>query len=212
MSYELADGSLSTDYEIGDTFVYNDPKGEDNGTFRNGSVIKFLRDDKSDCPLFSLVEGKCLDNSNELRGTETSYAMWKKLTKYSETPVVKEQDPEVIIKQPDAFVRITQDEYDSLIDEINMLRELVAELTVVKEEQTFKPISEMTLEDWRQAERERWVFQTEHRGLVTVCDVDSDLQDLIPIQLESGEGNTWYVGLDGGDIDQESWTVVKRVK
>jgi hypothetical protein len=42
--------------------------------------------------------------------------------------------------------------------------------------------------------------------------VDSDLQDLIPIQLESGEGNTWYVGLDGGDIDQEGWTVVKRVK
>jgi hypothetical protein len=171
----------------------------------------------------------------------------------------KEQDPDVVIKQSD---------YDSLVDEINMLRELVAEITletdytalgqqastyrVLNEKMlkhqsykqgdggstregellgqldtlfaaydslasgasntTFKHISEMTLEDWRQAERERWVFQTEHQGLVTVRNVDSNLRDLIPLLLESGEGNTWYVGLDGGDIDQEGWTVVKRVK
>lgn len=77
MSYELADGSLSTDYKEGDLFVYNDPKGQDNGTFRNGSVIKFLRDDRSDCPLFSLVQGDCFGDTKDLCDAETAYAMWK---------------------------------------------------------------------------------------------------------------------------------------
>jgi len=165
-------------------------------------------------------------------------------------------------------VAITQDEYDSLIDEINMLRDLVAEITLETDytalgqqastyrslnekmmkhqsykrgdggstregellEQldtlfaaydslasgtsntTFKPISEMTLEDWQQAENERWVFQTEHRGLLTVCDVDCHPQDSIPILLEAVNGQTWYVGKDGTDSDNKGWTVVKRVK
>lgn len=172
---------------------------------------------------------------------------------------VTEQDPEVTIRQS---------EVDAYIDEINMLRELVAEITLETDytalgqqastyralnekmlkhqsykqgdggstregellEQldtlfaaydslasgasntTFKPISEMTLEDWQQAENERWVFQTEHRGLLTVCDVDCHPQDSIPILLEAVNGQTWYVGKDGTDSDNKGWTVVKRVK
>jgi hypothetical protein len=204
MSYKLADGSLSTDYEVGDTFVYNDPKGENNGTFRNGSVVKLLTNDGSDCPLFSLYIGECLiqvgrDDDNN----PTAYAAWDKLTKHSKTLSVEKQDPEVVIKQSD---------YDSLVDEINMLRELVAELTAVKEEQQFKPISEMTLEDWQQALEEGWKFSTHYMGDVTVYDVDSQPADLIPILVENAVGNTWYIGIDGTDIDSEGWTVVQRVK
>lgn len=207
MSYELADGSLSTDYKEGDLF-FGGFVGADRETpqFVEGSIVRLERLDDTPCPCFKLVEGAFSDTVEPF-DDNLIYEDWACLKKYT----VKEQDPETIIKQPDAYVRITQDEYDSLIDEINMLRELVAELTSVKEEQ-FKPISEMTLEDWKQAERERWVFQTEQRGLVTVSDVDSNLQDLLPIQLESGGDGTWYVGLDGGDIDQEGWTVVERVK
>lgn len=108
-------------------------------------------------------------------------------------------------------VWIEQEFYDSLIDEINMLRELVAELTAVKEEQ-FKPISEMTLEDWQQAMKEGWKFDTLHRGNVTVYEVSTDTTDSIPLLLENAVGNTWYVGFDGQDNDHHGWTVVKRVK
>lgn len=92
----------------------------------------------------------------------------EKLTKYSETPVVKEQDPEVTIRQS---------EVDAYIDEINMLRELVAELTsvetIVKEEQQFKPISEMTLEDWQQAMEEGALFEYYNGSTLTLSEVNT---------------------------------------
>jgi hypothetical protein len=119
----------------------------------------------------------------------------------------KEQDPEVTIRQS---------EVDAYIDEINMLRELVAELTTVKEgqqfEQQFKPISEMTLEDWQQAKEGGWEFETLHKGTVTVHEVSTYTRDSVPLLLENARGNTWYIGLDGTDVDNEGWTIVKRVK
>jgi hypothetical protein len=152
--------------------------------------------------------------------------IWKVVDETAE-----EQDPEVIIKQSDAFVRITQEEYDSLIDEINMLRELVAEITLEtdytalgqqastyralnekmlkhhsykkgdggstregelldqldtlfaaydslagkQKEQQFRPISEMTLEDWQQAMEEGWEFLDNYGYVNTVTKVTDEV-------------------------------------
>lgn len=76
----------------------------------------------------------------------------------------------VILKEvstdSDPNVTIKQSELDALIDEINMLRECVADMNKLLEEKlkentapTFKPISEMTMEDWKQAKKEGWVFE-----------------------------------------------------
>ena len=205
MSYKLADGSLSTDYEEGDLFIYVDPRGVDHGTFRNGSVVELLTDDGTDCPLFGLVRGECFNDTNEHGIVETSYASWEKLTRYSRTSVAKEQDPDVSIKQSD---------YDSLVDEINMLRECVADMNKLLEEKlteeapTFKPISEMTMEDWKQAKKEGWVFETEARGSATV--IDLCFKEEI-VRLETSRGY-WWVDSKGYDDDQSGYTVVKRIQ
>jgi hypothetical protein len=47
MSYRLADGSMSTDYEIGDEFHY----------FVDGDVYRYYREDGSSCPWFTNNEG-----------------------------------------------------------------------------------------------------------------------------------------------------------
>jgi hypothetical protein len=43
MSHRLADGSMSTDYEIGDEFHY----------FGDGDVYRYHREDGSSCPWFT---------------------------------------------------------------------------------------------------------------------------------------------------------------
>jgi hypothetical protein len=167
--------------------------------------------------------------------------------------------------QTDPDVTIKQSEVDAYVDEINMLRELVAEITLETDytalgqqastyralnekmtkhrsykqgdglstregelleqldvlfeaydisagKQQFKPVSEMTLDDWSRAKKEGWKFSTHYMGDVTVYDVDCQPRDLIPILVENAVGNTWYIGIDGTDIDNEGWTLVKRVK
>jgi hypothetical protein len=201
MSYKLADGSLSTDYKLGDLFVYNDARGDDYGTYSGGSIVKFLKNDGSDCPLFSLVEGECFDDTFESCDTKTSYASWEKLTRYSGVSVAKEQDPDVVIKQSD---------YDSLVDEINMLRELVAELTSVKEEQQFNPISEMTLEDWQQAKDEGWEFETREGDVISATTLWS-LSDAYPVRCSNGLAYTirGYFWDSGKENDAD---IIKRIK
>ena len=54
LGYQLADGSWSSQYKIGDKFVAI--KGI---IFSEGSIVEFIRDDSSWCPLFELVEGRC---------------------------------------------------------------------------------------------------------------------------------------------------------
>ena len=196
MSYELADGSLSRDYKIGDLFVYNDIRGDNYGTYSCGSIVKFLRNDGSSCPLFGLVEGECFSDTRESCDAKTSYASWEKLTRYSGTSVTKEQDPDVVIKQSD---------YDSLVDEINMLRELVAELTSVKEEQQFKPISEMTLEDWVRAKEECWEFEDRDGA---VCEVECVTDGVVMFHNYAMGFNS-----NGTHIHYpEQYSIVKRIK
>jgi hypothetical protein len=116
---------------------------------------------------------------------------WKVVDEYG-----KEQDPDVVIKQSD---------YDSLVDEINMLRELVAELTSVKEEQQFKPISEMTLEDWVRAKEECWEFEDRDGA---VCEVECVTDGVVMFHNYAMGFNS-----NGTHIHYpEQYSIVKRIK
>lgn len=53
--YKLADGTMSTDYQVGDKFVVV----EDSSFFREGQVITLFRDDESVCPWFDEEESPC---------------------------------------------------------------------------------------------------------------------------------------------------------
>lgn len=219
MSYRLADGTLSTDYTEGDLFV-GGFVGADGETpqFLSGSIVRLDRDDTTHCPYFELIEGSFEPDTCAVG--DYIYEDWACLKKYT----VKEHDPEVTIRQS---------EYDSLVDEINMLRELVAEITLetdytalgqqastyralnekmtkhpsykqgdgrstregelleqldvlfeaydnlvyVDKEQQFKPISEMTLEDWQQAMEEGLEFEYYDGSKLTIELTSTRLDD-----------------------------------
>ena len=72
LSYKLADGSLSSDYEVGDTFVVY--RIGHSAYFHEGDVITFKNDDGTHCPWFSSVD------------SARSYATyWKNLIPTEET-------------------------------------------------------------------------------------------------------------------------------
>jgi hypothetical protein len=91
----------------------------------------------------------------------------------------------VIIEEPSPLVEITQDEYNTLVEEINLLQDLLAGANKRIEEleaqptgclpKQFKPISEMTLEDWEQVEKEYAVFLTSQSEEVIIEDVNNGL-------------------------------------
>ncbi len=166
--------------------------------------------------------------------------------------VTEDQDPEVTIRQS---------EVDAYIDEINMLRELVAEITLetdytalgqqastyrslnekmlshrsykqgdggsTRESEllgqldtlfaaydslasgtsntTFKPISEMTLEDWQQALEEGWEFEDRYGE---VCEVELLKEDAVMFC-------NYVIGFEfnGEHLEYpEHYSIVKRVK
>lgn len=75
--YKLADGSLSTDYKLGDKFVL-----VETSEFRVDSVVSLFRDDESCAPLFKLVSGFCdWDNCN---GEPGAWEYWSNLKPYKE--------------------------------------------------------------------------------------------------------------------------------
>lgn len=114
--------------------------------------------------------------------------------------------------QTDPLVTIKQSEYDDLISEINALQELVKELSAPQDttcDNTFKPISEYTLEDWKQACVEDWEFECRDGDVVQIINVDEE-DVTYPVK---GTDNYWrdvkgfwYTGrTDSGDI-------VKRIR
>ena len=52
MAYKLADGSLSTDYKVGDRFVVLQ-----GGSISIGSIVKLYKDDGTNAPMFKVIEG-----------------------------------------------------------------------------------------------------------------------------------------------------------
>lgn len=99
---------------------------------------------------------------------------------YSKSSLLKQiKNGGVIVvgsEQQDPLVTIPQSEYDNLIDEINMLQELVAELSKTNVNlatdypEQFKPISEYTLADWELAREEDWVFECHNGSKVRIME------------------------------------------
>lgn len=65
--YQLADGSWSSEYKVGDKFLFSWNKQH---KFRQGEVVVYIEDDDSDSPRFM--------NSSE----EKAYCYWSSLSKY----------------------------------------------------------------------------------------------------------------------------------
>jgi hypothetical protein len=76
------------------------------------------------------------------------------------------------------IVEITQDEYTNLIEEINLLQDLLAEannrIVELEAKSKFKPIKDMTYNDWVVACREGQEFKTRGGEIVTVIEMDDE--------------------------------------
>lgn len=82
----------------------------------------------------------------------------------------------VIIEQLSPFVSITQYEYDSMVEEINLLQELLAEannrIVEMETKSKFKPVKDMTFDDWKQAKEKGHKFKTRCGHTVSVHELD----------------------------------------
>lgn len=119
----------------------------------------------------------------------------------------------------EVMVEITQTEYDSLIEEINLLRELLAEANIkladclldkmedisiriktlnesIPEPTVLKPIDEYTMEDWEQARDEKWVFELYDGNYLSVHNVYFDVDEYYPVVTSAGSftiGGLYYL-------------------
>jgi hypothetical protein len=166
MSYKLADGSLSTDYKVGDLFVV---AVDDERLLSKGGVVKLSEDDNSDRPWFDIVDGEIKNDDPLGYGFKDHVFQWEHLEPFKHNLSSKD---------------MTQSTYDDMFDRIELLESLlvdankrIAELEaqpvgcLPKE---FKPISQMTLEDWDQAKYEHAVFVTNEGCETIIEDIDND--------------------------------------
>lgn len=82
MGYRLADGSLSTDYKIGDLFI----KVLGHGSVDENSIVEFKSDDGSERPLFKLKSGDSVFTEAESDGV---YISWYFLKPYKTISIPK---------------------------------------------------------------------------------------------------------------------------
>lgn len=73
--YELADGTLSTDYKIGDKFVVVEPKCG----LKVGDIVSYYYDDGSELPQFKTVLGR--SDYNNCDGENGGFLCWSWLKK-----------------------------------------------------------------------------------------------------------------------------------
>lgn len=122
-----------------------------------------------------------------------------------------------LVSEVDPLVEIRQSEYDGLIEEINLLQELLSEANQKlaglesKPSEEFKPVSEYTMEDWRQALRNHWEFECRGGNIVTIQELDEHPDDSRPVLCSVG----WYHNLNGM-LDEstgvEDEDIIKRIK
>ena len=77
MGYKLADGSYSTEYELGDKFMVTHNL-YDQAVFSRGSIVSLYEEDNSDQPLFKLEEGEAVFSNCD--GDAGGYCYWFCLT------------------------------------------------------------------------------------------------------------------------------------
>lgn len=112
---------------------------------------------------------------------------------------------------PSPLVEITQDEYDNLIDEINLLQELLAEannrIVELEAKSKFKPVKDMTIEDWKEAKEKGYKFNTRGAGEVEVLQLDG--HSYWAVQTEYG----WH-RVDGtfdSDREEVAADIIERI-
>jgi len=194
MPYKLADGSLSTDYKVGDLFVV---AVDCERLLPKGGVVKLSEDDNSDRPWFDIVDGEIKNDDPLGCGLEGRVFQWQHLEPFKHKLSSKD---------------MTQSTYDEMFDRIELLESLlvdantrIAELETQPTRREFKPISEMTLEDWVQAKREYAVFVDnggDEVAIEDICDyfIYFDLFD-------------YGFTLDGkNSTDPDDFYIVKRIR
>jgi len=81
-----------------------------------------------------------------------------------------------IIEEPSPIVEISQEDYDNLIEEINLLQDLLAEantrITELEGKSKFKPVKNMTFEDWKEAKAQGYKFTTRCGHTVGVLELE----------------------------------------
>ncbi len=101
----------------------------------------------------------------------------------------------VIIEEPSPLVEISQNEYDNLIEEINLLQDLLAEannrIVELETKPEFKPVKDMDYFDWMIAYRKGHTFKTRDGNTTFVIEMDDEGTNL-PVRTDNG----WY-RLDG---------------
>jgi hypothetical protein len=123
----------------------------------------------------------------------------------------------VIIEEPSPVVSITQDEYDSMVEEINLLQDLlaeansrIAELETQSKDCTpkFKPVKDMDYFDWMIACRKGYTFKTRDGNTTFVIEMDDESTHW-PVRTDNG----WY-RLDGSfdsDGKETPEDIIERV-
>lgn len=203
MSYKLADGTLSTDYKVGDLFKVVDTTDNCADT-RNGDIILLdEEDDKTSCPFFIRESDSIL-----------LCCCWSTLEKY-------EQQPELYTESELTEIEELRDRVDYLEDLCSEYSKTIWELkhkllaqsnnSVVSIEREFKPIKDMVIIDWEQALDEGWEFETVGEGIVTLDKLDTEDVGSLPIRVCNDEGVQWLT-IDGVGTDNSAWTIRARVK
>jgi hypothetical protein len=91
------------------------------------------------------------------------------------------------IIQEDPTVSILQSEYDSMVDEINLLQELLAEANskLYGMEGINKPIETYTKEDWLQSIRDEWEFEDGLGNIFQIINWDDSTDTSYPVDAEN---------------------------
>jgi hypothetical protein len=107
---------------------------------------------------------------------------------------------------------IDQEHYDSLIDEINLLQELLAEannrIVELEAKSEFKPVKDMDYFDWMIACRKGYTFKTRDGNTTFVIEMDDESTHW-PVRTDNG----WY-RLDGSfdsDGKETPEDIIERV-
>ena len=114
--------------------------------------------------------------------------------------------PYAVIEELEAHVETLEEALEKVTKELIELREKVNSGEFNSKE--FKPISEMTMEDWRQALDEQWEFVAGKGITLSVTRIEED-QFIFPLRMSDGctyRINGWYFN------GNEAFDIIKRIK
>lgn len=206
--YELHDGTYSDNYKIGDRFVYTGPIDEANIYWTEEQllgVFEFIFDDLSCCPKFR----------SEVDGTET-YEGWCFLSKYHAPQQVIVETQPTELEEAYAHIETLESALEDVVKRLDNwrngrnesygLEDEDGEVKFAGNELQFKPISEMTLEDWELAKKHKWLFAD------NLGDESLLVQDIVNGEFYfSGYGYPFTVS--GVHTEKpEEFQIIKRIK